>query len=103
MDTFLSWQTLTTHAGVTLATGVVTQFLKEFGVLKKLPTRLLSYIIAVLLLLLATAFTSGLTLSRALLCPINAIGVSLASNGGFDAIVKVGSLASDKNKTGADK
>lgn len=101
MNELLTWQTLTTYAGSMLATGIITQFLKELGFLKKVPTRILSYVIALLLLLLATAFTCGLSLSRVLICPINAIVVSLASNGGFDAIAKVGaSSGSDRNDKG---
>ena len=85
MNELLTWQSLSTYAGATLATGVITQFVKELGILKRIPTRLVSYGIAAVLLLLATAFT-GVTLPRMALAPINAALVSLASNGAYDAM-----------------
>lgn len=86
MNELLTWQSLSTYAGATLATGVITQFVKELGILKRIPTRLVSYGIAAVLLLLATAFTGGFTLPRMALAPINAALVSLASNGAYDAM-----------------
>ena len=87
MEQLMNWQALSTHGGAVLATAMVTQFLKEFGVLKRVPTRLLSYGIALLLLLLSTQFTIGLTWANALICLINAAMVSLAGNGAYDAVV----------------
>ena len=86
MEELFTWQSLTTYAGSVLATTTITQFLKELGALKRLPTRVLSYAVATAILLLATGFTVGLTVSRLVLCPINAAMVSLASNGAFDAL-----------------
>ena len=83
----MNWQTLSTYGGAVLATATVTQFLKEFGVLKRVPTRLLSYGIALLLLLLSTQFTIGLTWANALTSVVNAAMVSLAGNGAYDAVV----------------
>lgn len=88
IDELLTWQSLGTYAGATLATAVLTQLLKELGILKKIPTRLFSYCIALLVLLLAAAFTCGLTLPRLALIPINAALVSFASNGAYDALRK---------------
>lgn len=82
----MTWQTLTTYGGAVLATTTITQFLKEAGVLRRVPTRLLSYCVALLLLLLSTQFTCGLTWSRAALSLINAAVVSLAGNGAYDAM-----------------
>ena len=87
MEQLMNWQTLSTYGGAVLATATVTQFLKEFGVLKRVPTRLLSYGIALLLLLLSTQFTIGLTWANALTCVVNAAMVSLAGNGAYDAVV----------------
>lgn len=87
MEQLMNWQTLSTYGGAVLATAMVTQFLKEFGVLKRVPTRLLSYGIALLLLLLSTQFTIGLIWANALICLINAAVVSLAGNGAYDAVV----------------
>lgn len=82
----MTWQSLSTYAGSVLTTGVVTQFLKELRVFKRIPTRIFSFGIAFLLLLLAEAFTTGLSLARVAIIPINAMIVSLASNGAYDAL-----------------
>ena len=52
----------------------------------KIPTRITSYAIALVVLLAATFFTGGLTLESGVLCVVNAVVVSLASNGAFDAV-----------------
>ena len=84
MNEFFSWGTLATFAGATAATAVVTQFLKS--VWTKLPTQILSYILAVVILVPATLFTAGVDWPALLMVPLNAVVVSLASNGAFDAV-----------------
>ena len=83
---FFSWAMLATYAGATADTLAVTQVFKGVGFIDKIPTRIFSYMVALVLLLTATAFTSGLTVESAALCIINAVVVSLASNGAFDAV-----------------
>ena len=89
MNEFLTWETLGTFAGCALATGIFTQFLKE--PLKKLPTQWLSYIIAVLLLFGATAATGGFAQPWTVwaMIPLNAVVVSLSSNGAFEVVKRV--------------
>ena len=77
---------LLTYAGATLATSLVTQLIKGVGFIDKIPTRITSYAIALVVLLAATFFTGGLTLESGVLCVVNAVVVSLASNGAFDAV-----------------
>lgn len=85
MEELFTWQILATYAGATLATSLITQLLKGLPLIKKAPTRLVSYVLALLILLLSTLFTGQLTLQGGLLCFINAAVVSFASNGAFDA------------------
>jgi CHASE2 domain-containing sensor protein len=85
MNDFFTWEMLATLAGCSLATGVLTQFLKSTI---KIPTQWLSYIIAVTLLFAATLFTGGLTLSTGGIIPLNAVIVALSSNGAYSAIVR---------------
>lgn len=82
MSEFFTWSTLATYAGAVLATGIITQLLKSL--FRKVPTRALSYLVAVVILLLATQFTTGLTWEAAVLCLINALVVSLAAQGGYE-------------------
>ncbi len=86
MEEFFTWSMLATYSGATLATALITQLLKGISFIDKLPTRIFSYLVAFLLMLLGTAFTTGLTLNSGLLCLVNAVVVSLASNGAFDAV-----------------
>lgn len=87
MDTYFSWEFIGTLAGCTAATALITEFLK--AIFDKLPTQLLSYIVAVILMVGATVFTSGFSLQSLFIIPINAIIVSLASNGSFDAVKNI--------------
>ena len=57
---FFTWAVLLTYAGATLATSLVTQLIKGVGFIDKIPTRLTSYIIALVVLVAATFFTSPL-------------------------------------------
>lgn len=86
MEQFFTWETLATLAGASAATAIFTQFLKEL--FKKLPTQCLSYIIALIILLAATAATGGFSVGWETwaIIPFNAVIVSLSANGGWSAI-----------------
>ncbi len=86
MNEFFTWAILATYAGATLATTLVTQLLKGVGFLDRIPTRIFSYVVALIILLAATFFTGALTWDAAALCVVNAVVVSLAANGAFDAV-----------------
>ena len=73
-------------AGAVAATTLITQLLKGVSFIDKLPTRVFAYIVALVILLAATAFTGGLTWSSGGLCVINAAVVALAANGAYDAV-----------------
>ena len=88
MNEFFTWTTLATYAGATLATSLITQLIKGVGFIDKIPTRITSYAIALVVLLAATFFTGGLTLEAGALCVINAVVVSLAANGAYDAVTR---------------
>lgn len=86
MQEFFTWAMLGTYAGAVVAVTLITQLVKEW--LKAVPTRLVSYVIALVVLLAAAAFSNALTLADGALCLFNAVIVSLAANGGFDAVSK---------------
>lgn len=88
MNEFFTWTTLATYAGSTAAVGLITQLFKGLGFIDKIPTRITSYAIALVVLLAATFFTGGLTLEAGALCVINAVVVSLAANGAYDAVAR---------------
>lgn len=86
MNEFFTWTTLGTYAGAVLAVTLVTQLGKGWGPLDKLPTRLVSYVIALGVLIAANLAGSTLDLAAAGLCAVNAVIVALAANGGYDAV-----------------
>ena len=89
VDNFFDWGILSTLAGAAAATGIVTQAVK--GIFQKFPTQLVSYVIAVVILGVATAAT-GMTSGAitdwtvSALVPLNAVVVAFTANGGYDAI-----------------
>lgn len=88
MTEFFTWAMLGTFAGCALGTGILTQFLKN--TFSKVPTQIVSYLIAVVLLGAAGAFTGTLTgAAEIAMVPLNAILVSIAANGGYSAIERI--------------
>ena len=85
MNEFVTWTSLGTYAGAVMMVTIITQFLKQ-TTLKNINTQLLSYIIAVLILIGAEAFNGAtVTVQGVILCLLNAVIVALASNGTYDA------------------
>ncbi len=88
MNEFFSWSMLATFAGASAATALLTQFIKK--PLKKIPTQLMSYIISIVVLGLATAATETFETWRDwAIIPFNAALVSLSSNGSFEALKRI--------------
>lgn len=85
----LQWQDMATCAGAVTAVTLITQFTKECGFIKRIPTQLWSYLIALIVLYPAYYFSGQLSLPIAFLVPFNAVIVALAANGGFEAVKKV--------------
>ena len=80
-----SWEQLATIAGATMATLLIVELLKlPFDKVWKIPTRIIVYVIALIVLILATYFTQGLTPNTALLTAINAIIVALSAMGAYE-------------------
>ncbi len=86
MEGFFTWEMLLTYSGATLATTLLTQLFKEIKPVSHIPKRLLSYIIALLLITGSTIAARGFSLSDTAMGFVNAAVVALASNGAFDAV-----------------
>lgn len=92
-----TWEYLATIAGATAATLLIVQFLKlPIDKVWKIPTRIIAYVIALIIVILAQYFTTGLDPQRALLCVINAFVVALAAFGAYDLTF----AKSDRNRIG---
>ena len=80
-----TWQYLASIAGAAAFTVLVVQFLKApLDKIWILPTRVFAYIIALLTMLVATAFTTGLDIQTALLAVVNAFIAALTAYGAYE-------------------
>lgn len=80
-----TWAYLSTIAGAAAFTLLVVQFIKApLDKVWKLPTRFVAYVIALAVLLVATAFTSGLNVETVLLSLCNALLAALSAYGMYE-------------------
>jgi len=86
---FFDWNTLGSHAGAVCAVGVITQITKNLPLIRRIPTQLYSYLIALAVLSLALIFGPGANASELTLTLFNAALVSLSANGGHEALTRL--------------
>lgn len=80
-----SWEYLATVAGAAAFTLLAAQYLKlPLDMVWKIPTRIFVYCIAAVVLLVATAFTSGLSAHTILLALSNAFIASFTAMGAYE-------------------
>lgn len=92
---FFDWSMLGTYAGATMAVCVLTQLTKGIKLIERIPTQIWSYILSLIVLLLAQAFGEGFDAQNAVLAVFNAAIVSLAANGGYEAVSRIGNGSGD--------
>lgn len=81
----LTWTYLATIAGAAAFTLLIVQFFKApLDKVWKIPTRVFAYIIALAVMLVATAFTSGLTADTVLLVASNAFIAATSAYGAYE-------------------
>lgn len=85
MNDFFSWDMLATFAGCTAGTSILTQFIKNIPVLKNVNNQIISYVIALIIMILTGIFGGTFTAEALSLDVVNAVVVSLAANGAYDA------------------
>lgn len=83
---FFDWSILGTYAGAMLAVSILTELTKSIPGINKIPTQFWSYILALVVLIGSQAVAGTLEWATAGLSTINAAMVSLAANGGYEAI-----------------
>ena len=95
----VTWEQLATIGGAALATMLIVQLLKlPLDKVWKIPTRIIVFVIAFAVLILATYFTQGLSWNTALLTVINAVIVALTAMGGYElTFKKLEERQADKN------
>ena len=88
-QTAYDWQSLGTIAGATAAVLMIVQLIKApLDRIWKVPTRLVVYVIALGLMLVAQAFGGGLTWESGLLAAVNAVMVALSAYGAYEMTFK---------------
>ena len=103
MDSCFDSEMLLTYSGATLAVTLITQFLKGVRWLDRLPTRVISYLLA-LVIMLGAGFAHGFSCwQEAALIPVNAVVVALAANGSFDALSDRGKKSAPSHGEYADE
>lgn len=81
MDTFLTWKVLLTFSGLVGAVYMVVEFTKEIKFIKKIPTKYWSFFIAAFLIMMTNVVTGTFNYKDIVLYFLNAIVISLSSNG----------------------
>jgi len=90
MSEFFTWVTLATFGGASIGTAIITQFIKEWSFINRIPTQILSYFIALIILLGANYAIGAISgWAEFGIIPLNAILVSLAANGEFAAVKRL--------------
>ena len=89
-----SWVALATVAGCAAATLLIVQFTKSL-IPDSFPTRIYVYIVALLIMLAATHFTTGLTADSAILVVLNSFVAATSALGTYDLTFKA---MDDKNR-----
>ena len=80
-----TWEQLVTIGGATLAVLLIVQAFKfPLDKIWKIPTRIVVYVISLIVIELATYFTSGLNASSAILNLFNALNIALAAMGAYE-------------------
>lgn len=80
-----AWSYLATIAGAAAFTLLIVQFFKApLDRVWKIPTRVFAYLVSLFIMLVATAFTAGLTVDNVLLVAANAFLAAMSAYGAYE-------------------
>lgn len=86
----VSWSNIATGVGGVVLTVAFTELSKNVESLAKMPTQLVSYFIAAIIMVLATIFTSEVvTASNVILALLNSAIISFGANGAYIAYKRI--------------
>ena len=100
-NNFFTLEYMLTPIGATTTTILIVQFLKEMPLLKQMRTKHLTFIVALLNILICSILTKGFNYNELYMIVINSIIVAFSATGGYDFNNKV--LKADKLKIEDDK
>jgi len=82
----MTWEELATQAGATALVLLIVQFVKApLDRIWKIPTRVLAYILAVLIMMTSAIFTGSFSISTFALIALNAVVVACGAMGAYEA------------------
>lgn len=85
----LTWPYLGTIAGAAALALLIVQFTKvPLDMVWKIPTKLLVYVVCLVVMLVATAITDGLTIDNAGLVAVNALLAAITAYGAYEVTFK---------------
>lgn len=87
MENFLTWEVVGTFAGCLAATAILTELMKKL--LPKLDSQLVSFVLAMAIIVMGDVATRQFIWEGLLLDVINAAAVSLSANGGYDLVHRI--------------
>ena len=86
-ERFFTWGDLATYGGAVMAVLIITEFTKDLPCIRRIPTRLWAYLVALVLLTAATVFTAdSLRAEDVLLCLVNGVVVAMAAVGSYHSV-----------------
>ena len=84
---FFTWGDLVTYGGAVMAVLIITEFTKDLPGIRRIPTRIWAYLVALVLLVPAAIFTADtIRAEDVLLCLVNAVLVAMAAVGSFHSV-----------------
>ena len=86
---FLTWEMLGTYSGTLGMVLILTQLTKGLPGIRRVPTQLYSYLIALIVMTVTAIFGGRTAASDFVLLIFNAAVGALSANGGYDAMVRV--------------
>lgn len=89
MDTFITWEMLATFSILASIVFMVTEFVKELPLLSAIKTKYLSWLIALVLIVLSNLVLDTFVFVDVILYGISSIAISLTANGLYDFNKKV--------------
>ena len=84
---FFTWGDLVSYGGAVMAVLIITEFTKDLPGIRKIPTRIWAYLVALVLLVPAAVFTADtIRAEDVLLCLVNGVLVAMAAVGSFHSV-----------------
>lgn len=84
LNNFINWDYIATFGGTVLLVSMVIQFVKELPFIKKIPTRYLVYIVALIFIVLTKLIFGEFILKDIFVYLINALIVTFTATGAHD-------------------